>query len=89
MNSRQNSAYTLTLQYIYFDDKECYLNHKKCQAALYTSQDLHSYRFAVDIFSEHRLLFQQLLLDPKASTKEISLFQNPFKCTTEELSLNL
>lgn len=46
-------------------------------------------KFAVGIFSEHKLLFRQLLLDPKASTKEISIFQNPFKCTIEELSLNL
>ena len=45
-------------------------------------------KFAVDIFSELKLQLQRFSgLD--TSAKEISIFQNPFDCTIEELSSEL
>lgn len=46
-------------------------------------------KFAADIFSELKLQLQQRFLDLDASAKKISIFQNPFNCTIEELPSEL
>lgn len=46
-------------------------------------------KFAVDVFSELKLQFQQHFSDFYASAKEICILQNPFNCAIEALALNL
>ena len=64
----------------------CFVHFPCCQKLKEEVKSPFPHKFAADIFSELKLQFQQRFCDLDASAVTISIFQNPFECTIEEVS---